>query len=249
MSGHSKWSQIKRQKGVADVKRGAVFSRLTNAIIIAAKNGGDPNSNFTLKMAIEKARSENMPKENIERAIKSGTGKFGGAAIEEVLYEAIGPQNIGIIIEAATDNKNRTTSEVKNILTKFGAKLAGNGAVSYQFNKMGKILIDMTGRDRDEVELLAIDAGAQDFDEHGKVLAVYTKANELKMVKETLENQNIVIKEAILSWEPQNTLEISDKNEAHRILNLMQSLEEYEDITNIYSNFDIKEEHLENTGN
>ncbi len=249
MSGHSKWSQIKRQKGAADVKRGAVFSRLTNAIIIAAKNGGDPNSNFTLKMAVEKARAENMPKENIERAIKRGTGEISDTAIEEVLYEAIGPQNIGILIEAATDNKNRTTSEIKNTLTKFGAKLAGSGAVSYQFNKMGKILIDMTGCDRDEIELLAIDAGAQDFDEHGTDLAIYTKANELKIVKESLESQGLAVKEAVLSWEPQVTIEITDQSEADKILSLLGALEDSEDVTNIYSNFDIKEDLIENTGN
>src|SRR3990172_3732470 len=131
MSGHSKWSQIKRQKGAADVKRGAVFSRLANAVIIAAKQGGgNPDSNFSLKMAIEKAHADSMPKENIERAIKRGTGELAGAVVEEVLYEVIGPSGIGILIEAATDNKNRTSSEIKNILTKFSAKLAGSGAVS-----------------------------------------------------------------------------------------------------------------------
>lgn len=256
MSGHSKWSQIKRQKGAADVKRGAVFSRLTNAIIIAAKNGGDPNSNFALKMAIEKARSENMPKENIERAIKRGTGEAGDAAIEEVLYEAIGPQNIGILIEAATDNKNRTTSEIKNTLTKFGGKLTGSGAVSYQFNKMGRVIIDMTGKDRDEVELVAIDAGAQDFDEHDRDLAIYTKPNELKIVKESLESQGLIVKEAVLSWEPQTVIEISEKEVADKIIELMDALENSESVTNIYSNFDlpageagIKEEHLEDIGN
>jgi len=249
MSGHSKWSQIKRQKGAADVKRGAVFSKLTNAIIVAAKNGGDPNSNFTLKMAIEKARAENMPKETIDRAVKRGTGEIGGAAIDEVLYEAIGPENIGILIEAATDNKNRTTSEVKNTLIKFGAKLAGSGAVSYQFVKSGKILVEMTGKDRDEVELLAIDAGAQDFDEHGKDLAIYTKPNELKIVKEALENQRMIVNEAVLSWEPQATIEISQQSVSQKIIELMDALESLEDVTNIYANFDIKEEHIENIGN
>jgi YebC/PmpR family DNA-binding regulatory protein len=249
MSGHSKWSQIKRQKGAADVKRGAVFSKLTNAIIVAGKSGGDPNSNFTLKMAIEKAHQASMPKENIDRAIKRGTGELGGAKIEEVLYEAIGPQNIGILIEAATDNKNRTTSEVKNTLAKFGGKLVGSGAVSYQFNKMGKILIDSSAKDRDEIELLAIDAGAQDFDDHNEDLAVYTKPNELKIVKEHLESQGLTVKEAVQSFEPQATVGISDKSVSDKIIELMDALETLEDITNIYSNFDIKEDLIEDTGN
>ncbi len=148
MSGHSKWSQIKRQKGAADVKRGAIFSKLTNAIIIAARSGGDPNANFALKMAIEKARSASMPKENIDRAIKRGTGELGGAKIEEILYEAIGPRGIGILIEAATDNRNRTNAEIKNILNTHGGKLTGSGAASYQFERMGKLLIDSADGNR-----------------------------------------------------------------------------------------------------
>lgn len=249
MSGHSKWSQIKRQKGAADLKRGAIFSKLTNAIIVAAKNGSDPNANFALKMAVEKARTENMPKENIDRAIKRGTGELGGAAIEEVLYEAIGPQNIGILVEAATDNKNRTTAEIKNILTKFGGKLAGSGAVSYQFNKMGKIVIDPSGKDRDDIELTAIDAGAQDFDDQGADLAIYARSNELRIVKESLEKEGIIVKEAVLSWEPQTTIEISDQSMVNKIIELMNALENLEDVTNIYSNFDIKEASSESSGN
>ena len=238
MSGHSKWSQIKRQKGAADVKRGAVFSKLTNAIIVAAKSGGDPNSNFTLKMAVEKAKAENMPKDTIDRAIKRGTGEIGGAEVSEVLYEVIGPENIGILIEAATDNKNRTASEIKNTLNKFNAKLAGSGAVSYQFVKMGKIIIDIAGKNHEEIELAIIDAGAEDFEEHGDDLAVYTKGNELRIVKEALENQGLIVKEAVQSWEPQNMIEIGEK-ESGKILDLMHAIEGLEDITNIYSNFDI----------
>jgi YebC/PmpR family DNA-binding regulatory protein len=200
-------------------------------------------------MAIEKARVENMPKENIDRAIKRGTGELSGATIGEVLYEAIGPQNIGILIEAATDNKNRTTSQVKNILTKFGAKLVGSGAVSYQFNRMGKILINLAGKDRDEIELIAIDAGAQDFDDHNGDLAVYTKPDQLKMVREHLESKGLPVKEALQSFEPQTTIEISEKSESARIIELMAALENLEDVTNIYANFDIKEDLIENTGN
>lgn len=250
MSGHSKWSQIKRQKGAADVKRGATFSRLTNAIIIAAKQGGgNPDSNFSLKMAIEKAKTGSMPKENIDRAIKRGTGEISGAVVEETLYEVIGPAGVGIIIEAATDNKNRTTPEVKNVLQKFGGKLASTGAVAYHFNKMGKILVDLVDKNRDEIELIAIDAGAEDFDEHGVDLAVYTKPNELKSVKENLESNGFITKEASLSWEPKDSIEIEDKETAQKIINLMQALEEMDDVTGVYSNFNIKEDLIENIRN
>ena len=248
MSGHSKWSQIKRQKGAADVKRGATFSRLANAVIIAAKNGGgNPDSNFSLKMAIDKAREGLMPKENIERAIKRGTGEMAGDVVEEALYEIIAPAGIGIIAEAVTDNKNRTTPEVKNVLQKFGAKLASTGAVAYHFNKMGKILVDAAGKNAEEIELIAIDAGAEDFEEHGADLAVYTKPNELEQTKKALEETGLVVKEAALSWEPKDTIEIEDKNMADKILELMQTLEELDAVTGVFANFDIKEDLIENT--
>ena len=245
MSGHSKWSQIKRQKGAADVKRGATFSHLTNAIIIAAKQGGgNPEANFSLKMAIEKAKAGSMPKENIERAIKHGTGELAGAAVEEVLYEIIAPSGIGILVEAVTDNKNRTTPEVKNILQKFGAKLASAGAVAYHFNKMGKIVVDLKDKNREEAELAAIDAGAEDFDEHNEDLAIYAKPSELKLVKESLESKDFAIKEAGLSWEPKDTIEINNKDQAQKILNLMHALDALDDMTGVFANFNIKEELL-----
>ena len=239
MSGHSKWSQIKRQKGAADVKRGAVFSKLTNAIIVAAKSGGDPNANFTLKMAVEKAHAQNMPKENIERAIKRGTGEVGGAAIEETLYEIIGPQNIGIICEAATDNRNRTNGEIKNVIAKFGAKLASPGSVTYQFSKMGKVLVDDSDKNKEELELAIIDAGAEDFAEIDDSLAVYTKPNELEKMKKTLESQGLTIQEAGLVWEPKNLILISDQVVADKIVNLMEALENLDDVTAVAGNFDL----------
>lgn len=238
MSGHSKWSQIKRQKGAADVKRGVIFSKLTNAIILAARTGGDPGSNFGLKMAIEKARSANMPKENIDRAIKRGTGEIAGAKIEEVLYEAIGPMGIGIIIEAATDNRNRTNSEIKSILTRAGGKLASSGAITYQFDRMGKLIIDLSDQDQEEIELKAIDAGAQDIEEIEGALAVYTEPRELELIKKTLEKEGVTIKEASLTWEPKNLVEVSRDSE--KIILLMENLENLDDVTAVYSNFEIK---------
>lgn len=242
MSGHSKWSQIKRQKGAADVKRGAAFSKLTNAVILAAKKGADPDSNFSLKMAIEKARSANMPKENIERAIKRGTGELAGAVMEEAIYEAIGPNNIGVIIEVATDNKNRTNSEIKQVLNQFGGKIAGPGAVKYQFRRLGKLLVKKSD-DQEAQELALIEAGAEDFVEEDDMITCYTKPNELEQVKKALENQAMVVEEASLIWEPDNLVKIEDMVVAEKILKTMESLEELGDVVAVYSNFDIPEKY------
>lgn len=238
MSGHSKWSQIKRQKGAADVKKGASFSKLTNAIIVAAKGGGDINSNFTLKMAVEKAKAVNMPKDTIERAIKRGTGEIAGAAIEEHLYEIIAPENVGIILEVATDNKNRTASEIKNILNKMGGKLASSGAVTYQFNKMGKLIVEAKDKNHEDLELQIIDAGAEDFLEEGDDIAVFTKPNELESTKRVLEGSDLVIKEATLTYEPQNTVKIeSEKSE--KIIRILENLENLDDVVSIHTNLEI----------
>lgn len=244
MSGHSKWSQIKRQKGAADLKRGNIFSRLTNAIILAARNGGDPSANFQLKMAVEKAHTASMPKENIERAVKRGTGEIEGAKVEEILYEGIGPSGVGILIEAATDNRNRTNSEVKNALSSGSGKLTGSGAVAYQFERMGKFFIDLEGNDIEKLELNLIDTGVSDFEEQDGILSVYTKPNELEKVKKELEIQGIKIKNPFLTWEPKNMINISDKSDAEKILKLMEVLENLDDVTAIYSNFDIPREFL-----
>ncbi len=241
MSGHSKWSQIKRQKGVADQKRGKVFGKLVNTIIIAAKNGSDPSTNFQLKIAIDRAKSVNMPKENIERAIKRGSGQLGEKAFEEVLFEAISSENIGIIIEAATDNKNRTASVVRGILTKYNAKITDLGTVTYQFEKMGKFDINIAGKDQEGLELKVIDAGADDFEEQDDILEVFTKPNELGKVKKALEEKDIFVKDVQLIWEPKNLIEINDEEKAQKILLLMEELENLEDITAVYANFDMAE--------
>lgn len=238
MSGHSKWSQIKRQKGAADVKRSAIFGKLTNAIIVAARLGGDQNANFGLKIAVEKARAANMPKENIERAIKRGTGEIPGEKLEEVLYEAIGQGGTGIMVEAITGNKNRTTSEIKNLLSRYGGKLVNPGAVAYQFEKMGKILVETTGQNREELELSLIDIGALDFEEQDDSLAIYTKPQELAKIKKDLEKK-LTVKESGLSWEPKSLVAISDKAEAQKILTLMENLDSIDEVTGVYANFDL----------
>lgn len=244
MSGHSKWSQIKRQKGAADIKKGAAFSKLANAITLVAKNGGDPGSNFGLRMAIEKARSANMPKENIERAIKRGMGELGGVEISEVIYEILGPLGVGIVVEAVTDNRNRTNSEIKILLGKLGGKLTSPGAVTYQFSRMGKLIVDTSSGNREDLELKIIDAGAEDFEEHGNTLAVYTKPNELEKVKRQLETADIEMKEASLVWEPKNLIKIDDPEVAAKILKIMEALENLDDVTSVSANFDIREDLL-----
>lgn len=242
MSGHSKWSTIKRAKGLTDAKRGLAFAKLTNVVILAAKHGGgDLGSNFTLKTAVEKAKAANMPKENIDRAIKRGTGELAGAILEEVLYEVIASQGVGLIIEAITDNKNRTTPEIKTVLTKHGAKLASAGAVTYQFDKMGKLLVEITGKDKEEVELSVIDAGVEDFEEQGEFLAVFTKPQELEQVKKALETNGLLITESSLTWEPKDMIVVQDKDQASKIMNLIEILEDMDDVTIVHTNFDIKE--------
>lgn len=243
MSGHSKWSTIKRQKGLTDAKRGLAFAKLTNVIILAAKHGGgDLTSNFTLKTAVEKAKAANMPKENIERAIKRGTGELAGAILEEVLYEVIASHGVGLIIEAITDNKNRTTPEIKTVLTKHNAKLASTGAVTYQFDKMGKLLVEIAGKDMEELELAVIDAGVEDFEEQDEFLAVFTKPQELEQVKKALEASGLVIKESMLTWEPKDMVVVEDKEQASKIMNLIEILEDMDDVTVVHTNFDVKED-------
>lgn len=241
MSGHSKWSQIKRQKGTADLRRGQLFGKLAKAIIVAAKTGGDASSNLNLKMAIEKARLANMPKESILRAIKRGTGEIEGTKIEEVLYEAIGPSGMAMIIEAATDNKNRTTAEIKNTLNKFQGKLAGPGAVTYQFKRMGKLIIEAT-LNREEIELKIIDLGAEDFEEQNGEITVYTRPEKLADVKKALEDQSVSVKEASLSWEPKKLIKIQEEKEINNILAMMERIENLDDVAAVYPNFDLPKE-------
>ena len=241
MSGHSKWSQIKRQKGTADLKRGQLFGKLAKAIIVAAKTGGDPNANLNLKVAIEKARLANMPKESIERVIKRGTGEIEGTKIEEVLYEAISPGGMAMIIEAVTDNKNRTTAEIKNTLNKFQGKLAGPGAVTYQFDRLGKLIIEAT-LNREEIELKIIDLGAEDFEEQNGEITVYTRPEKLADVKKALEDQSVFVKEASLSWEPKKLIKIQEEKEINNILAMMERIENLDDVVAVYPNFDLPKE-------
>jgi YebC/PmpR family DNA-binding regulatory protein len=242
MSGHSKWSQIKRQKGVNDAKRGAAFTKVARDIAIAARaGGGDPDGNFKLRLAIEKARAVNMPADNIKRAIERGAGGGENEQFEEILYEGYGPGGVAIIVEAATDNKNRTAADVRAIFTKHGGQLAGSGAVAWQFEQRGLISIPLAGQNADEITLLAIDAGAEDVDTESDPLEIYTAPTELEMVRRKLEAAGVGIEAAELTMQAKNTIEV-DAAKARANLRLIEHLEDHDDVQRVTANFEIPDE-------
>src|SRR3989344_7238808 len=248
MSGHSKWSQIKRQKGAADIKRGQTFTKMANAITIAVREGagGDPASNFKLKLAIEQARSVNMPKENIKRAIERGLGKgTADAQIESVNYEGYGPAKVALLVQAVTDNRNRTTSEIKGAIEHSGGTFASPGAVSWMFTDEGVVTVLKNGNSMDEIFDLAAEVGAQDVEEAGDVVIIYTKPNEIESIKNALSNKGLVVQGAELAKKPTTTVKIIDFQTAQKVLNLMEKLEELEAVVKVWSNFDIADNLLE----
>jgi YebC/PmpR family DNA-binding regulatory protein len=242
MSGHSKWSQIKRQKGVNDVKRGAAFTKVARDIAIAARAGGaDPDGNFKLRLAIEKARGVNMPADNIKRAIERGAGGGETEQFEEITYEGYGSGGVAIIVEAATDNRNRTAADVRAIFTKHGGQLAGSGAVAWQFEQRGLITLALDGQDADDLALMAIDAGADDVDTDSDPLEIYTGPTELEAVRRGLEAAGVKIESAELIMQPTNTVEV-DAARARGNLRLIEHLEDHEDVQRVTANFEIPDE-------
>jgi YebC/PmpR family DNA-binding regulatory protein len=247
MSGHSKWATIKRQKGVADVKRGMVFTKLANAIIIAVREGGgitDPESNFKLRLSVDRARSMNMPKENIERAIERATGA-GKDSFNEVLYEGFAPGGAAVIVEAVTDNKLRTTSEVKNIIERNGGTMATPGAVGYLFQQKGEIVVEKNGKSFEDIFMVAAEGGAEDVEDVDGQALVYTEPGQLRKVKDFLSENQITVKDAELTRKPLNTVLIEDPETAKKMLAFMEKLEEMDDVQKVYSNFDIPDTVLE----
>ncbi|MDO8503409.1 MAG: YebC/PmpR family DNA-binding transcriptional regulator [bacterium] len=237
MSGHSKWSTIKRQKGVNDAKRGQLFSKLTRAITLAAREGGSsPEGNIRLRLAIEQARASNMPKENIERAVKHAAGA-DSVALQEVLYEGYGPFGIAVIVEVATDNKNRTGQEIKNIFEKGGGSLGGPGSVSFQFEQKGLVTVEKGSPQ--ETMLSLIDMGAQDLEEGTDVIEVYVTPNELSRMKEKIEQGGIKVMSAELTYKPKNVIPLSDKNKAVKALSFLDILDDHDDVQRVFANFDI----------
>lgn len=237
MSGHSKWSTIKRQKEAKDSKRGALFTRLGNQIAIAARNGTDPKINPSLAMAIEKAKSANMPISNIERAIKRVSDK-NAAVLQEVMYEGYGPGGVGILVECATDNTNRTFPEVKSVFHKKGGSIVESGSVAYLFDHKGLIRVKASG---DEAILTVLDAGAEDAVEESGELVVYTQPKELAKIKDVINDSDLTVSEAELTYLPKNTTEITDQAVAQKVINLMDALDGIEDVVATHTNFDIAE--------
>lgn len=235
MSGHSKWSTIKREKGANDAKRGAVFTKLGNQIALAARGGTDPSINSTLSLAIEKARSANMPGANIQRAIDRVNDK-DAAVLEETIYEGMGPSGVGFIIEVATDNKNRTFPEVRNVLTKNGGRIADAGSVSFQFSRKGVITVDASGED---ALLQVLDAGAEDAVEEDGEIVVYTEQKELHDVRKNILESSLKIKDAELQYIANSSIEISDKEVAEKIVKIMDLLDDLDDVVNVHTNADI----------
>ncbi len=237
MSGHSKWSTIKREKGAKDAARGAVFTKLGNAIAIAARSGTDPETNFALRLAIDKAKMANMPHANIQRAIDRIKDK-SAAELQEVLYEGYGPGGVAILVEVATDNINRTYPEVRLAFSKHGGNIAEKGAVAFQFTRKGLIVVKAKG---DEFMLGALDAGAEDVQEDGELSEVYTAATELARVRDALKARGYEITEAELTYVPNNTVDVTDADTAGKIMRLMDALDDCDDVANTHVNFDIAE--------
>lgn len=249
MSGHSKWSTIKREKGAKDAARSALFTRLGNAIAIAARAGADPDMNFALRLAIDKAKASNMPTANIQRSVDRGSGKLGGEQIQEVMYEGYGPGGVAVLVECASDNLNRTYPEVKLAFSKHGGNIAEKGAVAFQFERKGMIRVKNGDLNTDDMLMQAIEAGADDVQEEqaedGTTESViYTDPKELAKVRDALKAAGLEISEAELTFVPNTTVEITDEATAGKIMRMMDALESCDDVTNTHVNFDIPEEFL-----
>jgi len=245
MSGHSKWSTIKRKKGVADSKRGKTFTKIIKEIMVAARfGGGDINSNPRLRAAVLAAKAENMPKDNIERAIKKGTGELEGVNYEELTYEGYGPGGVAMILEVLTDNKNRTVADVRHIFSKHSGSLGEGGCVSWMFEKRGLILIGKDGTDEDRLIEVALDAGALDVKDAGKEFEVTTDAAKFEQIKKALEDAGFKSNYSEVTMVPQNTVRLTGK-EAEQMLKLMEGLEDSDDVQKVYANFDIADEEME----
>lgn len=239
MSGHSKWATIKRQKGVADVKRGNLFTKLANTITIAARSGdGNPETNFRLRLAIDKAKSASMPKDNIERAVKRGTGELGGAVIEEVNYEGYGPGGVAILVETLTDNKNRTGPVIRNIFSKHGGNMGNIGSVAWMFEQKGVIRLDLSAvnKPKDEIELSAIDAGAEDVREGSGDLTILCAKLNLETLKKTLEEKGIPVEYAETEYVASTPMSIDDAKIREQLDALYADLDNCDDVNNYYTN-------------
>jgi YebC/PmpR family DNA-binding regulatory protein len=246
MSGHSKWSTIKRKKGAIDAKRGKVFTRLIKEITVAARSGGgDPEGNPRLRSAIATAKSENMPKDNITRAIKKGTGEIAGEVYDEIMYEGYGPGGVAVLVECLTDNRNRTVADVRHYFSKNNGNLGETGCVGWMFDKKGLFLVGKEGITEEEIMDMALEAGAEDVVEEESEFQIFSAAEDFNDVRDALEAAGVVVLEANISMIPQNTVEVTDEKIGKALMKLMDSLEDHDDVQNVYANFDIDDDLME----
>ncbi|HHT9117728.1 MAG TPA: YebC/PmpR family DNA-binding transcriptional regulator [Candidatus Hypogeohydataceae bacterium YC38] len=244
MAGHSHWASIKRKKGAVDAKKGKVFSKLARNITVAAREGGsDPTMNIKLQYAIEKAKGANMPKDNIERAIQKGTGAGGGEDLQHSLYEGYGPHGVAIMVEVLTDNKNRTTSEIRNIFERYGGSLGSSGCVSWIFEKRGMLVVDSKKVEEDRLMMVALEAGAEDVLKVEHVYQVICLPTELEKVKKFLKEQGIPPESSEISWLPKNFVDL-DAETGKRVVELLEALEDHEDVQEVYANFNLPKDLL-----
>jgi YebC/PmpR family DNA-binding regulatory protein len=247
LSGHSKWSSIKHKKGAADAKRGKLFSKLSRSIIVAAKEGGgDPSANLALQNAIEKAKSYSMPKDNIDRAIAKGAGSGADSDnFETVVYEGYGPEGVAVIVEALTDNRNRTAADVRHAFAKYDGNLGTTGAVAWQFERRGVVIVAADGVDEDELFVAAVDGGAEDIEQDGDVFQVTSAPESLADVRTAIEGAGFTVESGELSMIPKTTVAVEDESKAKQLMRLIDALEDNDDVQEVYANFDIDEQVLE----
>lgn len=246
MSGHSKWSTIKRKKGANDAKRGKIFTKLIKEITIAARmGGGDIDGNPRLRSAVTAAKGENMPKENIDRAIKKGTGDLGGAIYEEILYEGYGPGGVAVLVETMTDNKNRTVADIRHFFAKSGGNLGESGCVAWMFDKKGTLSVDKDGVAEDELMDLALEAGAEDVVEEEDSFQIITAPEAFNDVVDQLEKGKVKFSEATLWMVPKNSIEVTEEKAARSLLRLLENLEDHDDVQKVHANFDIADDLME----
>ncbi|HEY6737043.1 MAG TPA: YebC/PmpR family DNA-binding transcriptional regulator [Candidatus Saccharimonadia bacterium] len=246
MSGHSKWASIKHQKAAKDARRGASFTKFANLISVAARGGADPDTNFKLRLAVDSAKKAGVPNNNIDRAIRRGSGQDDAGTFEEITYEGYGPNGVAVMVETATDNRNRTGPEVRSAFSKHGGSLGTTGSVAFQFTQRGVIVIN--AKDLEAATMDAIEAGAEDVEEGEGQLIVYTKPTDLDVVRKGLTAAGYTVEKAELSFEPNTTIEITDEAVAGKLMRLMDALDELDDVTATYANFDIAPELMERLG-
>lgn len=246
MAGHSKWANIKHKKGAVDAKRGKIFTRLIKEITVAARmGGGDIDGNPRLRSAVATAKSENMPKDNINRAIKKGTGELEGEVYDEILYEGYGPGGVAVLVECMTDNRNRTVADIRHYFSKSNGNLGESGCVAWMFDKKGLIIVDKSVMSEDELMDIALEAGAEDVVEEEDGFQVLTAPEDFDEVREAMEKAGVVMSSAEVSMVPQNTVDVTEENVAKSLIKLLDNLEEHDDVQNVHANFDIDDSLME----